>query len=57
MADEEREAIVTSMFEGIFAAYNATVREGNPAFTNCRTFAETALASLEADGFKVVRNA
>jgi hypothetical protein len=57
MADEEREAIVNSMFEGIFAAFNSTLREGNPTFTNCQTMAEAALASLEADGFKVVRNA
>ena len=57
MTDDEREAIITSMFEGIIAAYNATVHEGNPPFDDCKTFADAALASLEANGFKVVRNA
>lgn len=57
MADDGREAIVKSMFEGILAAYYATVKERNPPFDDCHTFAHAALASLESDGFKVVRNA
>ena len=54
---DERDKVLASMFEGIMAAYNATLYEGNDPLTNCMTFAETALAVLEADGFKVVRNA
>ncbi len=57
MSEDERQAIITSMFEGILAAYHATAHEGNSEFENCHTFALTALANLEADGFKVVRNA
>ena len=53
----EREEIVRSMFEGIVAAYHSTSHEGNDLLTDCMTFAETALAVLEADGFKVVRSA
>lgn len=57
MVDDERHEIVSCMFAGIIAAYNATLRENNPVMDNCHTFAEAALAALEADGFKVVRNA
>ncbi len=57
MPNDEREAIITSMFEGIIAAYNTVAHEGNDIFEDCHTFAQAALASLEANGFKVVRNA
>ena len=57
MANDERHKIVSCIFAGILAAYNATLRENNPVFDNCHTFAEAALAALEADGFKVVPNA
>ncbi|MCB1419987.1 MAG: hypothetical protein KDJ74_13695 [Notoacmeibacter sp.] len=57
MADKEREAVITALFEGIIAARNATEHEGNDNFTDCMTFAHAALASLEASGFKVISNA
>jgi hypothetical protein len=52
----ERDEIVNSLFEGILAAYHATVHEGNDVYSDCITYANAALATLEADGFKVVRN-
>jgi hypothetical protein len=55
MSDEEREAVINALFEGIMAAFNATAFEGNDDFSNCRTYAFAALASLESSGFKVVR--
>lgn len=57
MHADDREAAVNSIFEGILAAFNATRPEGNGAFDDCLTFAYAALASLEADGFTVIRNA
>lgn len=53
---QDREQVLASMFEGIMAAYNATLYENNSPFSNCMTYAETALAVLEAEGFRVVRN-
>ncbi|MER8595833.1 hypothetical protein NKH33_30565 [Mesorhizobium sp. M1182] len=57
MTDKDRDEAVTAMFEGILSAFHATAHEGNDPFENCQTFAYAALASLEASGFKVVRDA
>ena len=57
MTREDRDEAVTAMFEGIMAAFNATVHEHNDPFSDCHTLAHAALASLEASGFKVVRDA
>lgn len=54
-AAKSRDQVLTAIFEGILAAYQATLYENNDPFDNCATFAETALASLESGGFKVVR--
>ncbi|BCG73875.1 hypothetical protein MesoLj113a_50330 [Mesorhizobium sp. 113-1-2] len=51
----QRDQVLTAIHEGILAAYQATLYENNDPFDNCATFAETALASLESVGFKVVR--
>jgi len=50
-----RDQVLSAIFEGILAAYQATLYENNDPFGNCATFAETALASLESVGFRVVR--
>jgi len=55
MTDRDRAEVLTAMFEGILSAFHATAHEGNSPFENCQTFAEVALACLEASGFKVVR--
>lgn len=55
MEKTHRDEALNALFAGILAAYNATKHEQNGPFADCRTFAEAALASLEAEGFKVVR--
>lgn len=57
MTTEDRSAAVKAMFEGILAAFYATIQEGNDHFEDCQTFAYAALASLESAGFKVSRDA
>ena len=57
MTSKEREEAVNAMFQGIIAAFNATVHEHNDPFGDCLTYAHAALASLEAAGFAVVRKA
>ena len=56
MSDDERKAIITVMFEGIIATHNSTAHQCNSEFEDCHTFAHAALASLEANGFKVIRS-
>ncbi|MER8903101.1 hypothetical protein [Mesorhizobium sp. M0772] len=51
-----RDQVLTAIFEGIAAAYQATLYENNDPSDNCATFAETALASLKSSGFRVVRS-
>ncbi|MES0043294.1 hypothetical protein [Mesorhizobium sp. M0091] len=50
-----RDQVLTAIFEGIAAAYQATLYENNDPLDNCATFAETALAWLESSGLRVVR--
>ena len=53
-----QDEIFEAVFSGILAAFNATAFDtDNDDFSRCRTLAHTALANLEAAGFKVVRNA
>lgn len=57
MTDRDREEAVTAMCEGILSAFYAMAQEEHDIFSDCQTFAHAALASLEATGFKVVRDA
>ncbi|MER9456890.1 hypothetical protein [Mesorhizobium sp. M0478] len=54
-AARDRDQVLTAIFEGIAAAYQATLYENNDPLDNCATFAETALAWLESSGLRVVR--
>jgi hypothetical protein len=49
--------IVNALFDGIMAAFNGTAPDDNDDFSNCQAYAHAALASLEASGFKVLRDA
>jgi hypothetical protein len=55
MTQEDRDAAIEAMFDGILAAYSATAPEDNDQFTDCRTFAHAALAALEWGGFMIKR--
>jgi len=53
-----QDEIFEAVFSGIMAAFNATAYDTDgDDFSRCRTLAHTALANLEASGFKVVPNA
>ena len=55
VTEKDRADAVNALLEGILAAFHATQHENNDPFTDCQTFAEAALASLESSGFVVVR--
>lgn len=58
MTTEHQEQIFEAVFSGILAAFNATAFDtDSDDYSRCMTLAHTALANLEASGFKVVPRA
>jgi hypothetical protein len=56
MTEDEKQAVVTAIHEGILAAYNMLQCEGEDPFHETMAMAHAAIASLESVGFKVVRS-
>jgi hypothetical protein len=54
---KDRDQVLEAMLSGILAAYYAARAgsDGDDPLENCLTMAHAALASLEAEGFEVVR--
>ena len=58
MTIDQQHQIFEAVFSGILAAFNATAFDTDgDDYSRCMTLAHTALANLEAAGFKVVANA
>lgn len=55
--NDERKAALDALFEGVLAGYFATMQEPGDDVARCATMAEMGVATLEASGFRIVRQA